>query len=186
MRTVSVEDFLPTLRLMVNGAMPVLMRDAVVRSAIRFCRTTEVIATDHTLSHVSEGQIFNVVSANELKASGECRVSQGETELKAGVDYQALAMDEIRFLREVNFVLVRCAVEPIAGAKTLPANLYEDWLQGICAGAASWLYTQPSILNGDLHAFYEREFVEQVRHAKRWRLETAPAVSRPTRKRSFF
>jgi hypothetical protein len=83
-------------------------------------------------------------------------------------------------------VTIGCAVEPVTGAKELPAKLHDDWVYGVCAGAASFLYSQPSMMSGDMHGYYEREFIEQTRHAARWRLETQPQITRPTRKRSFF
>lgn len=194
MRTVPVDDFLPTLRQMVSTPLPMQMKDAIVKSAIRFCRKTGVVFSERTIYQVYEGQTIKAVSGSRvnrksggnLKASDKSEISIDGVELIAGQDFTHIEMDDIYFLRDLRNVSIRCAVEPAPNAKELPAKLLDDWVYGVCAGAASCLYGQPSIMNGDMHAYYEREFIEQSRHASRWRLETQPQTTRPTRKRSFF
>lgn len=196
MRMVPVSDFLPTLRPMVDAPLPLQMKQAVLKSAIRFCRESGVVITSRHFCQVYEGQTINVVkdsavnrnAGGALKASSKSVVSVDGVELSADVDYHALSLDDVFFLRDHRDVTIACTVEPVSSAKEVPAKLYDDWLDGICAGAAAWLYALPQFLNGDLHAHYEREFVEAMRNATRWRLESSPAMSprRANRKREFY
>lgn len=196
MRMVPVSDFLPTLRQMVDAPLPLQMKQAIVKSAIRFCRESGVVITSRLFCHVYEGQTLNVVkdsavnrnAGGTLKASAQAVVSVDGVALLPDLDYHALSLDDVFFLRDCKDVMIASTVEPVPSAKALPAKLFDDWLDGICAGAAAWLYTLPEFLDGKLYALHEQAFVESIRDAKRWRLENSPAMSprRITSRREFY
>ncbi|WP_407330553.1 hypothetical protein [Enterovibrio sp. 27052020O] len=196
MRTVPVSEFMPTLRQLVSVVLPMQLEQAIVASAVRFCRGSGVVMASRTFCQVYEGQTINIVRDSAvnrradgiLKASDSALITSDGVALQPDRDYHALSLDDVFFLRDAQDVTITCTVEPVLGAKELPAKLYDDWLSGICAGAAARLYAMPDSLDPNLHAHYEREFVETMRQAMRWRLETSPSMSpsAPVRKREFF
>lgn len=198
MRSVPVSDFIPTVRQLVNVPLPGLMADAIVKAAQTFCRQSQVVTFERHFAQASAGNTVNIVAdsseniaADESYKSAEVMSMTAEGDLLAlNVDYQVISRDEVRFLKDHTNVITVCALEPTQRATKLPAVLHDDYLDGICAGAASLLYSQPDSdwFNAELSAFHDRKFVESYREAARFRLEASPDLSfrNPVRRREFF
>lgn len=195
MRSVPVSDFIPTLRQLVNVPLPGLMADAIVKAAQTFCRQSYITTYSRQFDHVIGAQAVSIVAGNPdidakaLKSSDILYLVSGGSRLTHGVDYRKVSRDEVYFLKRHDDVSVVCALEPVQKAKTLPAVLFDDYLDGICAGAASLLYAQPDSdwFNADLAQYNQSRFVESYREAKRFQLDVTPELSHnPVRKRDFF
>ncbi|MCG7586746.1 hypothetical protein [Photobacterium sp. OFAV2-7] len=198
MRSVSVSDFIPSLRQLINVPLPGLMTDAIVKASQVFCRQSKVVTFHRSMEQVSAGQTVNVVvdsseneaTENSYKSSEVMSVTAEGDLLQLNVDYLVISRDEVRFLESHTNVIVVCALEPTQHATQLPVILLDDYLDGICAGAASLLYSQPDSdwFNAELSAFHDRKFVESYREAARFRLEASPDLSfrNPVRRREFF
>lgn len=194
MRTVPVDDFLPALRQIGPAAMPITLKQALVYSAGRFCRMSGVVHVDCVFERVKHGETIDVIEQSSvaihsdmsLKSTGDVEATEKGVLMASGSDYECPAVGAVRFLRNADNVHLCSAVEPASQSKQLPASLYDNWMMAVCEGAASWLYGLPEFINGDLHSYHEREFVEHVRRAKRWQLDNKPASTRPVRRREFF
>ena len=198
MRSVPVSDFVPSLRQLVNVPLPGLMTDAIVKAAQTFCRQSLVVTFYRDFDQVYAGQTLNIVASSSVnRAAGNSYKSAEIQQLTANgnllvpdEDYHIVSRDEVRFLKDHTDVAVICAIEPVQAATMLPALLFDDYLDGICSGAASLLYSQPdsSWFSADLAQFHDRKFVESYREAARFRLEASPALTfqNPVRKREFF
>ncbi|OEE65853.1 hypothetical protein A1OO_08575 [Enterovibrio norvegicus FF-33] len=201
MREVPVSAFVPRLRTLVNVPLIPLMESAVVDAAIQFCRQSQVVVYTRRLDRVYAHQTLSAVeraginrrTQGRYKSAGIYRVERsGVTDKVVMTEdaYQALSLDEVSFTESASNVTLHAVIEPQQGTAHLPALLFEDWALGICAGAASFLLRQPDKewSNVQLGVYQEREFVEQIRKAKRWRLEHTPALNPPhaVRKHEFF
>ncbi|WP_232314367.1 hypothetical protein [Grimontia marina] len=174
------------------------MEEAVVAAAQAFCRRSLAIWRTRTFAHVFRYQTVSVIERSSLnhrtlgalKSADIISVTSKGQRLVVGKDYDAISLDDVHFLDAFDDVTVTCAVEPRAGSSHLPASLFHDWEEGICAGAAKRLLLQPDKAWSDvaLAGYHEREFVEAICQARRWRLEVSPDATPEnplTRKRSF-
>ncbi|WP_251878969.1 hypothetical protein [Grimontia kaedaensis] len=174
------------------------MEEAVVWAAQAFCRRSLAIWRARTFHQVFKHQTISTIEQSSLnhrtlgalKSAEIISVTSKGERLVVGRDYNAVSLDDVHFLDAFDDVTVTCAVEPRVGSSHLPASLFNDWEDGICAGAAKRLLLQPDKDWSDvaLAGYYEREFVEAIRKARRWRLEVSPDVTPEnplSRKRSF-
>lgn len=188
---VSVSEFLPTLRMLVDVPVPGVMETAIVKAARKFCRESKVLVLQCQLAEVSELQVFSIVADNvDLKGAGIINVLSQDQLLTAGQDYNIQGLDKVCFIKNFADICIVGIAEPSVTASQLPAILLDDYVDGICAGAASILQMMPNATwtQPELAQVNEREFVSTIRQAYRYTIETTPALeaTRPMSKREFF
>ncbi|PWI34836.1 hypothetical protein DI392_00715 [Vibrio albus] len=196
MEMVPVTEFLYEFRPMVSGFMPDLLPRAILQSARRFCKDTDLLLFETTLTAVTANQ--QIVISDQLALDGVdttglvmgniVRVSGDDDQLYIGGGFSEQSKGTITIFDEADSLTISVSMLPERNALELPETLLDDWLDGICAGAASYLYQLPENQDLKLHQYHEREYVEQMRSAKRWRLESLSHASfSPTkRNREFF
>lgn len=194
MRMVPPDQFLPALRRHISGPLDVFMTDALVEAATTFCRLSELIVMTRTVD-AAAGDLVEVCDLDSLKACNLRYVADSDkTPLVSGEQYFAMSPNEISALEPLEKVEVCYVAEPLQGADMLPAQLFEDHADDICAGAAAILYAQPDRPWSDpkRSAYYDRQFVEGYRRAFRFRQEhntqsiRGERDSNPPRKRQFY
>lgn len=173
MRMVSPEQFLQALRRHISGPLDVFMTDALVEAAGTFCRNSELLVMTRTVD-APAGDLVVVCNLDNLKACNLRYVADADkTPLVSGEQYFAMSPNEISALQPLEQVEICYVAEPVQGADMLPAQLFEDHADDICAGAAAILYSQPDRPWSDpkRSAYYDRQFVEGYRRAFRFRQE---------------
>ena len=188
---VPVTEFLPALRMLVDVPVPGVMETAIVKAARKFCRDSKILVKSRQLAEVYQCQSVFIISAGtDLKGAGIVIVTSEGKQLSAGSDYQIDGLDSVKFNANFSDVLVMGLAEPKANANQLPFILLDDYVDGICAGAASILQMMPNATwtQPDLAQANEREFVSTIRHAYRYSIEHTPALeaTRPVTNREFY
>lgn len=198
METVSVDVFVPKLRQLVNVGLPPIMHTALAEAAQEFCRESGVVRYSRTLVNVAAGDVIAVVGSSDLnKDSGSYLASEiisvtdsEQAALFKGVNFRQMSRDVLAFITSHPVVHVTCSVEPGVYTQTLPKLLFDEYVQAICYGAAHRLMLQPDSdwHNPSLGNEFRQWFVEAMRQAKRFALESgdAQSFSNPIRKREFF
>lgn len=202
-KTVPISEFVSSLRKYVNVPMDFLMEEALLKSAQEFCRKSQFIRVDWPIKDVTVGNIYNFSDYLTLDEPGakfkptELLVINGteygdenEGQLFNSVDYNIYRRADIMFHFEFTQVVAVVVVEPGHGSTHLPQELYDDYLPGICSGAAADLLMQPDSDWSDpnLAAYHRAQFVESMREAKRFKQDSNPddEAQRPPRQRSFY
>lgn len=193
---VPVSEFLPTLRMLVDVPVPGLMETAIVKAAQRFCRESKALVEHRCFDNVFSCQSVSVIANTfghgkiQLKGAGVVAVTSESKTLTAGVDYSVKSLDQVKFNHHFSDVSIIGIAEPLANADHLPAILFTDYVDGICAGAASILQKQPNVawFEPSLAQYNERDFTQAIRDAYRMAIESEPALcpSRPQPKREFY
>ncbi|MGD6739667.1 hypothetical protein ACN08N_23530 [Photobacterium leiognathi subsp. mandapamensis] len=188
---VPVTEFLPTLRMLVDVPVPGVMETAIVKAARKFCRDSKILVKSRQFAEVYQCQSVSIVGVGaELKGAGIVTVTSKGKPLSSGSDYQIDGLDSVKFNADFSEVLVMGLAEPKANTGQLPAILLDDYVEGICAGAASILQMMPGTTwsQPELAQVNEREFVSTIRHAYRYSIEHTPALeeTRPMSKREFY
>ncbi|GHZ87958.1 hypothetical protein VCSRO177_0767 [Vibrio cholerae] len=199
METVAIEQFVPTLRQLVNVALAPLLHSALLQAGQEFCRESGLVRYTRTIDRVSAHQVVAIVGSSELNSPSVGRYTTAELmavvddkglALIKGIDYLQTSRDELRFLREGKDLFIHCAIEPQRDSQTLPKVLWDEYVQAICYGAAHCLMLQPDSdwHNPSLGREYRTWFVEAIRCAKRFGLETGQqqVFTNPVRQREFF
>ena len=204
MVTVPVSNFVSTLRKLVNVPLDNIMSEAIVKTAQAFCRKSQVVVYVRELGAVTALQDYTLISDSELntvKSLLKCSVVMSVTgidplddvarELLNVEDYIISTRDVISFNDTFTDVKVRCVIEPVQNADELPQVLFDDYLDGICSGAAAYLFMQPDSMwsNPGFAAHHDKIYTETLVNARRFRLEANPneeAFTNPVRTRSFF
>ncbi|MCA3989536.1 hypothetical protein [Vibrio vulnificus] len=198
METVSVDLFVPKLRQLVNVALPPLMHSALAQAAQEFCRESGLVRYTRTFDNVSAGDVIAVVGSSDLNsgsgsylASHVISVADSEhAALIKGVNYRQMSRDVLSFITAHPYVEIHCSIEPGIHTQALPKLLLDEYAQAICFGAAHLLLLQPDSdwHNPSLAGEYRQWFVEAMRSAKRFALESGEPqpFSNPIRKREFF
>lgn len=204
METVPVSDFFSSLRKIVNVPLEFMMAESIVKAAQTFCRKSKEVIYTRSLGTIEVLTDYNLISDSELNdpntilksveiinMSGIDSDSDSPRYLKRGVDYVIVSRDVIYFNESFTDVKVRCAIEPVQDVSVLPKVLFDDYLDGICSGAASLLLAQPDSDWGDgnLSQYHDRLFIESIVEARRFRLDANPQeqdIARPTINRSFY
>jgi len=201
---VPIAVFNASLRKIVNVPLPFIMAESIVKAAQTFCRKSQLIIYTRSLGDVTALQDYTLISDSELNTnksllkcsevisiSGQEPGSPEPITLHRGSDYVVYSRDEISFNLAYTNVQVRCAVEPVQSATELPIVLLEDYLDGICSGAASLLFMQPDSdwSSARLAKHHDTLFIESIVEARRFRLDANPhqtTASRPVVKRNFY
>ncbi|HIF9180949.1 TPA: hypothetical protein ACX6QL_002009 [Photobacterium damselae] len=192
---IRVSEFLPSLRLLVDVPLPGLMERAIIQASIRFCRESRSLVKRRSFEEVFERQTISAISGQygtngtpQLKGAGVVSVSSQAQLLEAGSDYTVSGLDKITFQRDLIDVEIYARAEPTQSATMLPEELYHDYSDVICSGAAAILQMQPNQTWTDpnLAKYNERGFIEGYRQAFRYAVEHQAYTPRPTTKREFF
>ncbi|EEZ39896.1 hypothetical protein [Photobacterium damselae] len=192
---IRVSEFLPSLRLLVDVPLPGLMERAIIQASIRFCRESRSLVKRRSFEEVFELQTISAISRQydikgipQLKGAGLISVSSQSQLLEAGVDYTVLGLDKITFQQDFIDVEIYARAEPTQSAAMLPEELYHDYCDVICSGAAAILQMQPNQTwtGPNLAKYNEQCFVEGYRQAFRHAVEHQSFTSRPERKRVFI
>ncbi|MDW6094054.1 hypothetical protein SBX64_16060 [Vibrio rhizosphaerae] len=197
MNMVPVDDFIPMLRSMVSNAITLEMKSAIVQAAITFCRKSKVVIHTRTIDSVFAGETVRVVensginrrTPGSIKSAEIVSIKSGNDDLTPGSDYINDGLDSVKFKRDIGEVDFVAIVEPDLNAKFLPAILMSDWCNVLCHGAASILNSKSSGPEVQMTSFHEREFIDGIRRAYRWRVETLPELNpkvKSNRSREFF
>jgi hypothetical protein len=191
-----IGDFVDELRPLVNGVMPDLLLRATLRSATRFCSDTNLFIINTTVSQVISGQTIIVkdqwaidgTAIDEMAFSDAILIIADGERLFLGDAYVESSKGALTILGDHDSVTITASVKPDRNATKLPEALYEDWLDAVLSGAAANLYTLPENSDGSAYQYYEREYIEHMRQAKRWRLESLPhqPFSPTVRQREFY
>ncbi|TGZ35379.1 hypothetical protein EQ875_01660 [Photobacterium damselae subsp. damselae] len=188
---VPVTEFLPTLRMLVDVPIPGVMETAIIKAARKFCRDSKILVKTRRFEEVHQYQSASIVEAStELKGAGIVSVTSNGKQLSSGSDYQVDGLDGVKFNASFSEVLVVGIAEPKANTDQLPTILLDDYVDGICAGAASMLQMMPGATwtQPELAQVNERDFVSAIRHAYRYSIEQTPELeeTRPMIKREFY
>ncbi|MCE0495773.1 hypothetical protein [Vibrio salinus] len=196
MDMVSVNQFLPELRTMIPNIMNEIMKREVVKAARRFCEDTNIFIITETVSSESDVQTFDIPSLwaasgnrqDKMEFANVVLVTGDEETLYESSDYTMPDKGSIAIEKAYRSISIMASVKPERAVNELPESLYNQYAEFICYGAASKLYTVAGHENGDLHQYYEREYIEGMRKVKRWRLNSFPhqPFSPRKRNRSFF
>lgn len=199
METVSVTHLVPTLRQLVNVALPPLMHTALAQAAQEFCRESGLVRYTREFDHIEAGSVHALIGSSALNQSGQgsyltseiiALLDENGEPLQKGSHYQSLSRDVLRFLVPIAHLTLECTVEPLPHSLTLPKVLCDEYGQAVCYGAAHRLLWQP---DSDWHHptlanEYRQWFIEALRLAKRFQLESGQRQSfaNPIRCREFF
>ncbi|UJZ96344.1 hypothetical protein IHC87_17400 [Photobacterium damselae subsp. damselae] len=192
---VPVSDFLPALRMMVDVPIPGVMERALLQAAIRFCRESQCLFYSRSFDEVYEHQQVSAIGDQlsdkgkaQLKGAGVVFILSQGVELAKGRAYEVKGLNDIIFKRDLIDVTIEAFAEPTLTANQLPSMLYQDYLNTLCAGAASLLQMQPnqSWTQPDLAQYNEHLFVTGYREAFRQAIEQREYRPRPVARREFF
>lgn len=202
-RLVSPDTLIPLVRQRVSGPLDSIIRQAVIRAAIDFCKRSALIHLERRFEEVLEGQTvgFAKMSSINRQARQDVRepqvtgsvihrvTSQGEP-LQPGTHYHVQSAESVRFLVSLQNVCIIGAIEPLPSATLIPAALVEDYAEAMADGAAAILQLQPGKpwASPELAQLNKARFNEAVRDARRFRIEQTPnaQVENPVRRRHFF
>ncbi|WP_421221823.1 hypothetical protein [Aeromonas enteropelogenes] len=203
-RLVDPAPLISLVRQRVSGPLDSIIRQALIRTAIDFCKRSALIHLERRFDEVLEGQTVSFAkacsinrqarqSAHGPQVTGAVihRITAGEELLTAGEQYHVQSAESIRFLISLQDICIVGAIEPLPTATLIPAALVEDYAEAIADGAAAMLQCQPGKpwANPELAQLNQLRFNEAVREAFRFRLEQT-ANARPLnpshRRRTFY
>lgn len=190
-----IELFLPAVRQGISGPLAMMMREALLRAAIRFCRESLISRETLTFGSLPAGEIVVLTPAeperimSRLLSATAC-INAQKAALWPGDDFSLLAESRLRLDRAVDRLWIRIATESSATAVTLPSVLlvYQD---ALAAGALMQLYMMPDKPWSDVQRadYYRIRFIEGYREAFRSSSEAAPdetGFHNPPRRHAFF
>lgn len=196
MNMVPLSDFEHELRPMVESFMPDLLPRAIVKSAIRFCKDTNLIVMEGSFLYTEENEQFDMAAKlvsdgfdmNSLTIANVVRIVADGDPLYIGGDYSEQGRGTITLFDAYDDVTITVSLMPVRSATQLPSELFDDWLEAILAASASHLYLLPENVDPSAAAIHEREYIEQMRKAKRWREESFSHIpfSPKSRQREFY
>jgi hypothetical protein len=182
MDMVSVSEFEHELRPMVTGFMPDLLPRHIIKSAVRFCKDSGAISATLNIAATEVNESINISS--ELVASGfdmtglivvgVLQITSNSNSLYIGGDYSEQDRGTITIFDNQENLVIIASLAPDRNSSMLPSELFDNWLEAILAGAAATLYLLPENQAPSAYVIHERTYVELMRKAKRWRLETLP------------
>lgn len=165
MSTVAPSVFLPYVLPYVPGCPDVAAEDEIVRSAIRFCELSgcwqemasaqNIVLSTHTYT-VPAPANAQCDCVDEVWVNGVHILPANTNELRlfytdwttatgAAAYHTQQNQDEVRIVpiptaNITNGLKIRATYKPVPGATTLPAILYQNFAQGVAAGALARLY----------------------------------------------
>lgn len=182
-----IKEFLPELRVMIQGPLQAVMADELFSSAIIFCKEAQVIREELVPGDVNKDDEFDITSTTTgITPWGVVSVYNDEGELTRDVHYTQSSRDEIKFLSDIKGVKALVWFVP-TDKKNVPDTLKQYGLD-ISHGAAGTLYVQPSKpwTDGSLSSYHRRLFVEGYRKAWREQLEQFGTFQNPPINNSYW
>lgn len=193
MNTVGMSSFLPNLRHLITGPLDVWMEEALFDAVVQFCRQTELVTINRTITTWSTGQEIEVSNDYDFIACQILRLNDVDgNKLTPGVDYHALSPNSLSALTDLANITLWYAVEPSLESVCAPELVARHYTDVICAGAASALFLQPDKPWTDPKraAEYQARFNEGIRMAARFRKQQSNAdrveFDNPVRTHSFY
>lgn len=174
MELVDVATLYPMLRRHITGPLDDMMRDALVSSAIRFCRDSRFLVDVTTVRNVIAGVVIDVCLTAGVKASDLNRVMDDRgLPLLGGVDYLAISANQIIPQRDFSGISIGYCAEPLRSATRLPVPLVDDYAETMICGALAALFLRPGQpwTSPEQAQVYEARFTDGCRRAARFRLE---------------
>lgn len=188
---VALERWLSMIHQRVDVPVQALMTSALVATAKQFCRKSQCVIVSQPYDSVRAGQTLTVEPEPhpDLMASEILQLTQLDR-LISPSEYCILNRDSVHLLADYEAIDVHYVVEPRTQAQHLPTMLFQEYGDGICAGAASRLQRQAQMPWGDLDMAHmnEQEYYSALREARRMTLEVSPWLDIPAsvRQREFF
>lgn len=196
MNLVGLDGFLPALRQIITGPLDPWLEDALMASAVKFCRESEFVTDSRVVAELNSGASLTVSRNYDLlavKLLGAKVVENGrDRELIIGQDYFAQSTETITALVTLTALSISYVVAPRSDVGVVPEALETHHLDTIAAGAAAILYMQPERPWSDpaRGKFYSAEFKQGIRNAFRLKQEQALpeqiSFRNPTRARTFY
>ena len=193
MNTVGMSTFLPNLRHLITGPLDVWMEEALFDAVVQFCRQTELVTLNRTISSWLTGQEIEVSTDYDFIACQILRLNDADgIKLTPGVDYHALSPNTLTALTDLAGITLWYAVEPSRESVCAPELVERHYTDVICNGAAAALFLQPDKPWTDpgRAAEYQARFTEGIRHAARFRKQQSNAdrveFDNPVRTHSFY
>nr|WP_243422010.1 hypothetical protein [Vibrio cholerae] len=78
METVTIEQFVPTLRQLVNVALAPLLHSALLQAGQEFCRESGLVRYTRTIDRVIAHQVVAIVGSSELNSPSVGRYTTAE------------------------------------------------------------------------------------------------------------
>ena len=202
-RLLRTDEMIPLVRQRVSGPLDSIIRNAVVRAAIDFCKRSALVHFERQFDVVAAGQTVSFAKASSInrqarqyarepQVTGSVihSITAGGEPLTAGSHYHVQSAESIRFLVSLTDVVIIGAIEPLPTATLIPAALIEGYAEGLADGAAAILQMQPGKpwTSPELAQLNQARFNDAVREAYRFRVEQSPSarISNPVRRREFF
>lgn len=194
----SPESLFPLVRESISGALDVMIRRALIETAVEFCRQSQLVQATVGPVSLEAGDSVLLVPADQpyqgrqlIRVFGkEVKPGQEPPQLRAGIDYLQLSGNELRVNRDFDGFTAVFVVEPRLTATTIPQILIDDYPQALACGAVARMAAQTGKAwsNSQLAAQMKPYFVEGYRDAYRWRLENTALNSfqNPVIKQEFF
>lgn len=192
MNLVELDLLLPHVRQLVAGPLDPWMIEALLKSAMTFCRDSEVVTTSRVVSSMADGQAVAVSDSYDLISVRIISVTSGGQQLTPGDDYLSESPANIMALRPLSQVRIHYVVSPRSDSDVVPEVLVTHYPDAVAAGAAHYLCMQPNRPWSDPQraAYFHTEMREGVRTAFRAQQEQAApeqqSFRNPTRRRNFF
>ncbi|WP_099062414.1 hypothetical protein [Serratia sp. BW106] len=196
----ALDVFLPAIRRHISGPLEIMMRQAVLESAIAFCRESLFCREELTLADATPGTTYALTESSLVKCVKRLRVIDLSEQLRrpdepgdvlvAGIDFNVMSANHIAFVRSFEKVAVLFAIEPRRSVTDVPDALADDYLDVIAAGALNDLFMMPGKPWSDPQraGYFNAQFVEGYRRAFRDALDNSPITSfyNPVRKHEFY
>ena len=151
-RLVSPDTLIPLVRQRVSGPLDSIIRQAIIRAAIDFCKRRALIHLERQFDEVLEGQTVSFAKASSInrqarqdvrepQVTGSVihRITSQGVPLQPGTHYHVQSAESVRFLVALQGVCIIGAIEPLPTAKLIPAALVEDYAEAMADGAAAIL-----------------------------------------------
>ncbi|ELM3734843.1 hypothetical protein RYR42_000251 [Edwardsiella piscicida] len=187
--------FLPAIRRGIDGPLEMMMREALLSAAIRFCRASLVSRETLQFGASPAGASLSLAPAERTLAfSRVLSVTSWQppdigSALWPGVDFTVEA-DQLHLLCPAAALRVRIATEPVPGTTDIPDALVA-YQEALAAGALMQLYMMADKPWSDAQRadYYRLRFVDGYREAFQRSTENVPdetGFHNPTRRHPFY
>lgn len=194
MELVDLGLFLPLLRRHIAGPLEDMMRNAIIDSAIQFCRDSKFLVDVCIATDVVANTALEICTTTGVKASDINSVSDAEgNRLTGGIDYLVTSANIITPTRDYTKLVIGYAAEPTPDAVQIPKPVYDDYAETIVSGALVSLFLRPGMpwTNAKQAEFFKTYFIDGTRRGARFRLEQSQdpvqtEFDNPVRAHDFF
>lgn len=194
MELVDLSLFLPLLRRHIAGPLEDMMRNAIIDSAIQFCRDSKFLVDVRVATNVAANTTLEICTTTGVKASDINSVSDADgNRLTGGIDYRVASANVITPTRDFTVLTIGYAAEPTPDATQIPKPIYDDYAETIVSGALVSLFLRPGMpwTNPQQAEFFKTYFIDGTRRGVRFRLEQSQdpvqtEFDNPVRVHEFF